>query len=121
MLVSELDEDVFEAGSQRADLGHNEAGLQQLLAKMFGIEAIFDEGVNGLAKDGGAADAGDGTGSSQGARDFGGGDFHAISSSRLDVGKLAKSVGSAVGDDLAKINVSNVAAAFGLVHVMGGD
>src|SRR5713226_7855905 len=40
---------------------------------------------------------------------------------RLHVGKLAERAGSTVGDELAVINVGDVAAALGFVHVVSGD
>ena len=41
--------------------------------------------------------------------------------SGLHVGKFAEGVGRAVGDDFAEIDVGDVAAALGFVHVMSGD
>ena len=40
---------------------------------------------------------------------------------RLNVGKFAKRIGRAVGDQLAVINVGDVAAALRFVHVVRGD
>ena len=57
----------------------------------------------------------------QRARDFGRADFDAHRARRIDFGKLAQRVGRAVGDQLAVINVGDVAAALGFVHVVRGD
>src|ERR1700742_871127 len=121
MFVGELDEDVFEGGSKRANFADVGAFGDELFAKIFGSVAVFDEGVNGLAEDGGAANALDGAGDAKSAGDFGRGDFYSIRAGRLDVGKLTKRIGSAIGDELAVINVRDVAAALGFVHIVGGD
>ena len=44
-----------------------------------------------------------------------------IGAGGLHIGKLAERIGRAIGDELAVINVGDVAAAFGFVHVMRGD
>src|SRR6266550_3174818 len=93
MLVGELDKDVFEAGSERANFGDGNAVLQELVAEVVEIEAVFDERMDGLAENGRATYA----------------------------GEVAQRMGSAVGDELAEINVGYVAAALGFVHVVGGD
>src|SRR5258708_18024833 len=82
---------------------------------------IVDERMNGLAENGGAADARKMTREAKRARNFRGGDFDAKRGLRLDVGKLAERIGRPIGNDLAEINVGHVAAALGLVHVMRGD
>src|SRR5580692_3367006 len=87
---------------------------------MLHVEAIFDERVNGLAEDGGAANAGQRAGDAQSAGDFGGGDFDAVGARRLNVRKLAQGFGSAVCDDFAVIDVGDVTATFGLVHIVSG-
>ena len=82
---------------------------------------IIDERVDGLSENGGAADAGNLASEAQRARDFGRGDFDAHRAGRLDFGKLAQGIGRAVGDQLAVVNVRDVAAAFGFIHVVRGD
>jgi len=47
--------------------------------------------------------------------------FNALGAFGLHIGKLAKGIGSAIGYEAAEINVGDVAAALGFVHVMGGD
>jgi len=54
------------------------------------------------------------------ARNFRRGDFDAQRALRLDVRKLAERIGRPIGNELAEINVSDVAAALGFVHVMRG-
>src|SRR6266853_3329630 len=82
---------------------------------------IFDECMDGLAEDGGTADAGNLARETERARDFRRGDFNAQCALRLNVGELAERIGRAVGNELAVINVGYVAAALGFVHVVGGD
>src|SRR2546421_5912750 len=82
---------------------------------------IFDECVDGLAEDGGTADAGNLAREAERARDFRRGDFNAQCALRLNVGELAERIGRAVGNQLAVINVGYVAAALGFVHVVSGD
>src|SRR5258708_4837580 len=120
MLVGELDEDVFEAGSERTNLGHGNAVLQELLAEIVEIESIFDERMDGLSEDGGAADPGEMAGEAKSAGNFGRGDFHAQGARRLNVGKFAERIGRAIGNDLAVVNVGHVAAALGFIHVVSG-
>src|SRR6267143_4997720 len=55
------------------------------------------------------------------ARDLRRGDFNARGALRLNVREFAEGIGRAIGDELAVINVGDVAAALGFVHVMGGD
>src|SRR5437016_14586738 len=85
MLVGELDKDVFEAGSERANFGDGDAVLQELFAEIVEIEAIFDERMDGLSENRGAADAREVTREKQRARDFGRGDFDAQCAVRLCV------------------------------------
>src|ERR1700722_18414114 len=77
--------------------------------------------MDGLAKNSGAANARDLAGEAKRASDFGRRDFHADRSRRLNVRKFAQRIGRAVGNNLAVINVSDVAAALGFVHVVRGD
>src|SRR5260370_23315941 len=121
MLVGELYENVFEAGSERANLGDGDAVFQQLFAEIVEVEMILDERVDGLSENGGAADSRDLAGEAKRASDLGSGDFDAQRAVRLNVGKLAERIGRAVSDELAVINVGDVAAALGFVHVVGGD
>src|SRR6516165_547662 len=74
--------------------------------------------MNRLAENCGAADAGYLACQAQRARYLGGGDFDADGSLRLQVRQFAQGVGSAVGDQLSVIDVGDMAAAFGFVHVM---
>src|SRR5258708_34572152 len=121
MLVGEFDENVFEAGSERANLGDSDAVFQELVAEVVEIEMIIDERMDGLSENGGAANAGEMARETERARNFRCGDFDAQCALRLDVRKLAERIGRPIGNELAEINVSDVAAAFGLVHVMRGD
>src|SRR5260370_26564886 len=121
MLVGELDEDVFEAGSERTNLSDGNPVFQELVAEIVEIEMVFDERMDGLTENGGAADAGEVTREAQRTRDFRSGDFYAQGALRLDVRKVTERVGCAVRDELAVINVGDVAAALGFIHVMGGD
>src|SRR5467141_3328365 len=121
MLVGELDEDVFEAGSERTNLCDGNAVLHELFAEIVEIETVFDKRVDGLPENGCAAYAGEATRKSKSARDFRGGDFNAQRAGGLDVREFAKRIGRAVGDELAVINVGDVTAALGFVHVVSGD
>src|SRR5260370_28510810 len=120
MLVGELDEDVFEAGSEWTDFGDGNPVFQKLFAEIVKIKMILDESMDGLPENGGAADAGEMAREAERACDFRSGDFHAQRAVRLHVRKLAKGIGRAVGDELAVINVCDVAAALGFVHVVRG-
>src|SRR5713101_4917534 len=104
MLVGQFDEDVFEAGSERTNLGDGNAVFQELVAEVAEIEMILDECVDGLSENGGAADAGNLAGETKRAGDFRRGDFNAQSTLRLNVGEFAERIGGAVGDELAEIN-----------------
>src|SRR6266404_5332134 len=121
VLIGQFYEYIFEAGSQRANLTDLNSVLEELRAEIVEVETIFDERVNGLAEDGGATNSGELASQTQGAGDFRRGDFNALGALRLHIGKLAKRIGSAIGNEAAEINVGDVAAAFGFVHVMGGD
>src|SRR6266568_2060696 len=121
MLVGELDENVFEAGSERANFCDGDAVFQELFAEIVEVEMILDERVDGLSENGGAADSRDLAGEAKRAGDLGSGDFDAQSAVRLNVRQLAGRIGRAVSDELAVINVGDVAAALGFVHVVGGD
>src|SRR5258707_8745228 len=121
MLVSELDEDVFEARSERSYLCDGNAVLQKLVAEIVEIATVFDKRMDGLPENGGAADTGNLAREAKCARDFGRGDFHAEGALRLNVGKLPERIGCAIGDKLAVINVGDVAATLSLVHVVRGN
>src|SRR6267143_3762923 len=121
MLVGELDKDVFEAGSERANFGDGNAVLPELVAEVVEIETVFDERMDGLPENGCAAYAGEATRKSKSARDFRGGDFNAQRAGGLDVREFAKRIGRAVGDELAVVDIGDVAAALGFVHVVSGD
>src|SRR5712691_3120232 len=77
MLVGEFDEDVFEAGSEGTNLGDGDAVFQELFTEIVEIEMVFDERMDGLPENGGAA--------------------------------------------AAEVNVGDMAAALGFVHVVSGD
>src|SRR6266851_340581 len=121
MLVGEFDEDILEAGSERANLGDGNILFQKLVAEVVKIAMVLNERMNGLPEDGGAANAGNLARETERARNFRRGDFDAQRALRLDVGKLAERIGCPIGDELAVVNVSDVAAALGFVHVMRGD
>src|ERR1700686_895252 len=82
---------------------------------------LIQERVDGLAKNGGAADARKLPREAQGARDLGRGDFDALGAMRLHIRQLAERIGSPIGNQPAVIDVRNVAAPFGFIHVMRGD
>src|SRR2546425_415424 len=121
MLVGELDENVFEAWSERANFCDGDAVFQELFAEIVEVEMILDERVDGLSENGGAADSRDLAGEAKRASDLGSGDFDAQSAVRLNVRQVAERIGRAVSDEFAVINVGDVAAALGFVHVVGGD
>src|SRR6266851_1934656 len=92
MLVGELDEDVFEAGSEWTDFGDGNPVFQKLFAEIVKIKMILDESMDGLPENGGSADAGEMAREAQRACDFRSGDFHAQRAVRLHVGKLEQKV-----------------------------
>src|SRR5258708_33082916 len=120
MLVSEFDEDILEAGSERANLGDGNILFQKLVAEVVKIAMVLNERMNGLPEDGGAANAGNLARETERARNFRRGDFDAQGALRLHVGKFAERIGRPIGDELAEINVGDMAAAFSFVHVMRG-
>src|SRR5260370_10737512 len=118
MLVGEVDDDVFEAGSERTNLSDGKAVFQELGAEIVETEMVFDEGMDGLTENGGAADAGEVAREAKSSRDFRSGDFNAQRAGGLDVREFAKRIGCAVGDELAVINVGDVPATLGFVHAI---
>src|SRR5260370_24342195 len=82
---------------------------------------VLDECMYGLPEDGGAADAGNLARKTERAGDFRRGDFNAQGALRLNVREFTQRIGRPVGDELAVINVGDVAAALGFVHVVRGD
>src|SRR5260370_14216042 len=121
MLVGEFDEDVFEAGSEWTNLGDGNTVFQELLAEIVEIEMVLDGRMDGLPEDGGAADAGNLAREAERACNFGRGDFNAHGALGLNVREFAERVGRPVRDELDVINVGDVAAAPGFVHVVRGD
>src|SRR5271156_3891425 len=121
MLVGQLDEYVFEAGGQRANVRDADAIGLQLRAQIVEVEMFLHQSMDGLAENGGAANAGKVARQAQRAGHLRRGDFDAIGAGGLHVGQLLKLRGGAVGDELAVVNVRDVAAALGFVHVVGGD
>src|SRR6266849_6397925 len=87
VLVGELNENVLQAGGQRPDFGNGDTVFEELLAQIVQVEMVFDQRVDGLAKNGGAANAGNLPGEAQSTRDFRSGDFHALGALRLHVGQ----------------------------------
>src|ERR1700687_6522625 len=121
MLVGELDEDVFEAGGKRTNFGDGNSVFHELVAEVVESETVFDKRMDRLAENGGAANAREVTREAERARNFRRGDFDAQGARRLNVGKFPKRLGCAVGDELAVINVRDLAAVLGFVHVMVSD
>lgn len=85
------------------------------------VEVVADEEVHGLAEDGGGLDAFELARDLEGFGDVVAGDVEAAGSGRVDLGELFKVVGHAADDEFGEVDVADVAAAFGFVHVMGGD
>src|SRR5512133_583634 len=76
--------------------------------------------MDGASEDGRAAQERKLARVAQRVRDVGGGDFEATRARRGDLGNGAQSVGRAVGNELAVVDIGEVAAAFGFVHVVCG-
>src|SRR6266446_5750065 len=77
------------ARKPRKTLDTNALHLALVLVGEFD-EIVFDQRMNGLAKNGGTANARNLPGESQSARDFGSGDFDALGALRLHVGQFAQ-------------------------------
>src|SRR5260370_34232430 len=77
---------------------------------------VLDECMYGLPEDGGAADAGNLARKTERAGDFRRGDFNAQGALRLNGREFSQRIARTVGDELAVINVGDVAAALGVVH-----
>src|SRR5215469_12354678 len=77
MLVGQLDKNVFEAGSEGANLGDGDPVFQQLLAELTQVAMVIEQRVNRLAKNRGTADAGNLARITQSAGNFGSGDLDA--------------------------------------------
>src|SRR6202158_129020 len=90
VFVGQFHENIFEAGGERANFADGDSVLEELLAEIVEIEMLFHKRVNGLAENGGAANAGKLACEAQGARDLGRGDFDALGAVRLHVGQLAE-------------------------------
>src|SRR5437016_13030457 len=116
MLVGKLDEDVFEAGSEGTNFGDGNTVFHKLFLKVVEIEMFFDERMNRLTENRGAADAGEVTRESERTSDFGRGNFDAAGALRLNVRAVAEQTGRAFGDAVAVIHVGEVAAAPGSGH-----
>src|SRR5260221_724956 len=112
MLVRQLDKNVFQAGRERTNFGHGNTFVFQATAQSIERKIVVNESVNRLAKNCRAANAGDLTGRAQSAGDFRRGDFDAYGTLGINIGQFAERIGRAVGDELAVIDVGNVAAAF---------
>src|SRR5271156_434427 len=121
VLVGELNEYIFEAGGQRVNVGDGDAVFLQLRAQIGEIEMLFHQRVDGLAKNGSAANAGNMARQTQGARHLRRDDFDAVGANGLHIGKQLEFRGRAVSDELAVVNVGDVTAAFGFVHVVRGN
>jgi len=78
---------------QRTNLTDLNSVLEELRAEIIEVETVFNESVNGLAEDGGAANAGELASQAQGAGDFRRGDFNALGALRLHIGQFAKGIG----------------------------
>src|ERR1700676_1058488 len=118
MFLGELYENVFQGRTQRANFRDSYPALFQLLAKVFQVEMIVDQGVNGLPENRSALDARDGAHNTQRPGYFRRSDFYTIRAGRGDVGKLLQFARSAVGDHPAVIDVGDMATALRLVHVV---
>src|SRR5260370_5884479 len=116
MLVGEFDEDILEAGSERANLGDGNILFQKLVAEVVKIAMVLNERMNGLPEDGGAANAGNLARETERARNFRRGDFDAQGALRLHVRHVTERVGRPIRDGLAGINVVDVAAPLRSVH-----
>src|SRR5690349_2509771 len=121
VLVGQLDEDVFEAGGEGADIGDANVTLEQGGPEGVEIDVVFDEGVDGLPENSSAAKSGNLANETEGSSDFRSVDFDAPGAAGLEVGKLLELLGAAVGDEFAEINVGYVIAALRFVHVVSGD
>src|SRR5258708_32334103 len=121
MLVGEFDEDILEAGSERANLGDGNILFQKLVAEVVKIAMVLNERMNGLPEDGGASNAGNLARETERAGNFRRGDFDAQGALRLQAGKLAERICRPIGDELAAITVSEVAVARGCPRVIGGE
>src|SRR5690242_10310884 len=121
MLVGKLDENIFQARRERANLRHDDALFQQIGTKSFEIKAIVDQPMDRLPENRGAANSGKSSYSAQRAGNFRRRNFHANRALWLNFGKLAQSIWRAVRDQLTVVDVGNVAAALGFVHVVRRD
>src|SRR5258708_17340411 len=107
MLVGELDKDVFEAGSERANFCDGDAVLQELSAEIVEIEMVLDERVDGLTENGGAADGGEVTREAKSSRDFRWGDFNPQRAGRLNVREVTPRIRRAVGYEPSVLTVGD--------------
>src|SRR6266436_6902000 len=85
MLVGEFDEDVFEAGSEGTNLGDGDAVFQELFTEIVEIEMVFDERMDGLPENGGAADAGEVAREAESAGNFWRDDFNSQGALRVEI------------------------------------
>src|SRR5215472_14737700 len=120
MLVSKFDENILKAGRQRPDLGDVNPFFLQLAAKNVQIKMLFHERVNRLPENCCAANSGNMPRQPQSPRDFRRVDLDAHGTLRLHVRKLAQRIRCAVGDELAVIDVRDVAATLRFIHIVRG-
>src|SRR5208337_1095434 len=119
-LAGELDEHIFQARSERANLRDDDVSLQEFLAESVQIVVLVNQRVDGLPVNGGVAHAGNLPRQAQRPRHVWRGDLNAQGPGGLHIGQFAKRVRRAVGDELAEINVADMAAALRFVHVVRG-
>src|SRR5262249_46415475 len=103
--VGKLDEYIFEIGHERADLFRVHANSFQFALQLGLGDLVVHERVDGTAEDGSRTYERQLAGTPQGCGYVLYGDFEPLRSRGLHIGDLAKRVWSAIGDQLAVIDV----------------
>src|SRR5215472_8767946 len=120
VLVGKLDEYIFEIGHERADLFRVYANSFQLARQLRLSDFIVHQRMDGTTEDGSRTYERQLAGTPQRCGYVLYSDFEPLRSRGLHIRDFAQRVWSAIGDQLAVIDVGEVRAALGFIHVVRG-
>src|SRR5438045_3315836 len=117
----QLDKNIFQIRQQWPHLFVADATAAELAFQLLPAHGIAEQGVYGAPEDRGAADFWDLPGAAQSAGDFRRSNLEAMHARGIHLRQRAQRIGRAVGYDFAVVDISQVAAALGFVHIVRGD